>query len=115
MNRKAIFTRATQSTATGQPEPGDCHPLADNYEKSVAVTSDILCLSSMKINTQCNARTGRDYCCVGPKRTEKRKKRRRKMWVHAIICDGRDKGIFWTIFEDLRRNEANCFRMSVDS
>jgi hypothetical protein len=45
------------------------------------------------MNTQCNTRTGRDYCCVGPKRTEK-KKERRKMWMHPIICDRQNKGLF---------------------
>jgi hypothetical protein len=56
-----------QRRAAGLP----CH---DEYEKSVAVTSDILC-SSLKMNAQYNARTGRDYSYVGPKRTEKEKKK----------------------------------------
>jgi hypothetical protein len=46
------------------------------------------------------------------------KKKIRKMWVHPIIGDRRNKGLFWTIFEDLRRDEAkffNYFRMSVAS
>jgi len=39
------------------------------------------------------------------------------MWAHPVICDERNIGLFWTIFEDLRRDEAkfNCFRMYVDS
>jgi len=37
------------------------------------VTSDILASSSLKMNAQYNARTGRYYCCVGPKETEKEK------------------------------------------
>jgi hypothetical protein len=43
---------------------------------------------------------------VGPKTTEKEKKKRGKMWVHPIISDKGKKTLFWTIFEDLRRNEA---------
>ena len=44
-------------------------------------------------------------------------KRKSKMWAHAIICARRNKGLFWTIFEDLRTDKAkyfNYFRMSVD-
>jgi hypothetical protein len=59
-------------------------------------------LSTMKMNAQYTAASGRDYRCVRPKGTENR-----KMWVRLIICDGRDSGLFWTAFEDLRRDEAN--------
>ena len=36
---------------------------------------------------------------------------------HPVICDERNSGLFWIIFEDLRRDEAkfNCFRIYVDS
>jgi len=43
---------------------------------------------------------------------------RRKMWVHPIICDGRNIGLFWAIFENMRRDKAawwNYFRMCVGS
>ena len=93
-------------------------PCHDDCEISVAVTSEILSLSSLKMNAQYNAITGRDYCCVGPKRAEKEREIRRKMGVHTVICDRRNNGLFWTIFEDMRRDEAkflNYFRMSVDS
>jgi hypothetical protein len=46
------------------------------------------------------------------------KKGRRKMWVNSVICDRRNNWLLWTIFEDLRRDEAkflNCCRMSVVS
>jgi hypothetical protein len=45
------------------------------------------------------------------------KQKRIKMWMHPVICDGRDNGLFWTLFEDLKRDEAffNYFRMCVDS
>jgi hypothetical protein len=49
---------------------------------------------------------------------KKKEKRRRKMWVHDIICGRRNNGLFWTIFEDLRRDEAkflNYFMKSVNS
>jgi len=39
---------------------------------------------------------------VDPKRTEKEKLKRSRVWVHPIICDW----LFWTTFEDLRREEA---------
>jgi hypothetical protein len=66
------------------------------------------------MNAQYNARTGRDYCCVGPKGTEKEG----EMWMHSVICDRGDSGVFGTIFGDLRRDEAEFlkyFRMPVDS
>jgi hypothetical protein len=53
-------------------------PCPDDYEKTAVVTSDILSLSSLKKNAQYNLRTGRDYCYVGPKGTEKYKKRKKK-------------------------------------
>ena len=31
---------------------------------------------------------------------------RRKMWVHPVICDGRNIGLFWAIFENMRREKA---------
>jgi ribosomal protein L20 len=37
---------------------------------------------------------------------EKKKERFREMWVRPIICDRRNKGLFWTVLEDLRRDEA---------
>jgi hypothetical protein len=39
---------------------GDC-------KKQVAVMSERLSSSSIKLNARCSARSGRDYCCVGPK------------------------------------------------
>jgi hypothetical protein len=57
-------------------------PCPDDYEKTVAVTSGIMSLSSLKMNAQYNATPGRNDCCVGPKRSEKEKERRGKMWVH---------------------------------
>jgi hypothetical protein len=49
---------------------------------------------------------------------KKKKKRRRNVWVHPIICDTRNKGLLLTVFGDLRRDEAkffNYFRMCEDS
>jgi hypothetical protein len=43
---------------------------------------------------------------VGLKRTENEKEKRRRMWAHPVTCDKRNNGLFWTIFEDLRRDEA---------
>jgi hypothetical protein len=40
---------------------------------------------------------------------KKKKKRRRKMLLHLILCDGRNNGLLWTIFEDLGRDEAKYF------
>jgi len=73
-------------------------------------------LQSLTMNAQYSARTGRDYCCVGLKRTENEKETR-TMWAHPEICDERNNGLFWAIFKDLSRDEArfNCFRMYVDS
>jgi hypothetical protein len=48
---------------------------------------------------------------------KKKKKRRRKIWVHPVICDRRNKGLFWYICEDIKREEARLFtyfRMSVN-
>jgi len=42
---------------------------------------------------------------VGLKRTENEEEKRR-MWAHPVICDKRNNGLFWTIFEDLRRDGA---------
>jgi hypothetical protein len=47
----------------------------DDYEKSVAMTPDMLGFSSLKMNAPYSARSGRDYCCVGSKGTEKENKR----------------------------------------
>jgi hypothetical protein len=62
------------------------------------------------MNAQFGATVGRHYC-VGPKGSEREKYR------SAVVLERRNKGLFWTIFEDRRRDEAkllNCFRMSVD-
>jgi hypothetical protein len=40
---------------------------------------------------------------------KEKEERRRKSWVHHVICDGRKNGLFWTVFEDLRRDEAKFF------
>jgi hypothetical protein len=45
-------------------------PCPDDYEKSAVVTTDTLSLLSLKMNAQYDARTGRNYCCVGPNRSE---------------------------------------------
>jgi hypothetical protein len=31
---------------------------------------------------------------------------RRKMWVHPVICDGRNIGLFGAISENMRRDKA---------
>jgi hypothetical protein len=38
-----------------------------------------------------------------------RELRKKKMWPHPIICDTRNNGLFWIIFEDLRRDKAKFF------
>jgi hypothetical protein len=69
------------------------------------------------MNAQYCARTGRDYCCVVLKRNEKEKKKNTKKNVDSSynMCGRRNSGLFWTIFEDLRRDEGrfffNYFRM----
>jgi hypothetical protein len=57
------FTRAVQSTL--------CFTCPIGYEKSVAVTSDIPFLSSLKVNSQENNGTCRFYFCVDHEITEK--------------------------------------------
>jgi hypothetical protein len=55
---------------------------------------------------------------VWARRELEQKEKRTETWVHPIICDRRKNRLFWTIFEDLRRDEAkifNYFRMPVDS
>lgn len=71
----------------------------------IAVTSDILSLSSLKTNAEYSAR---HYCCVGPRRTEK-EKGGRKVWVHSVVCDRQNEMLFRTIFEDPRRGEVKFF------
>ena len=29
--------------------------------------------------------------------------------MHTVICDWGDSGVFWAVFEDLRRDEAKFF------
>ena len=53
-----------------------------------------LSLQSLKMNAQFSARNGRDYCCVGLKRTENEKEKKKRMWAHPVICDKRNKGYF---------------------
>jgi hypothetical protein len=36
------------------------------------------------------------------------------MWGHLIICDSRNHGLFWTIFEDLNRDETKFFFIIVE-
>jgi hypothetical protein len=55
---------------------GLSHP--DDYEESVAVTSDILSILSLKISAQYYGGTGRDCCCVGPMRTQREKENKKK-------------------------------------
>jgi hypothetical protein len=61
------------------------------------------------MNAQYNARTEASIAVWA--RIELKKKRRRKMWVHPIISDRQNKGLFWSIFEDLRRDEAKFFNV----
>ena len=42
-----------------------------------------------------------EIIAVWVRRDLKKTKNIRKMWVQPIICDRRDNGLFWTIFEDL--------------
>jgi hypothetical protein len=74
-------------------------PCPDDYVKFVAVTSDVLSLSSLKVHAEHNARTGRDYCCVRLKGT----------WGGG--------GGMWAHFGRSGREAKFCnyFRMSVDS
>ena len=39
----------------------------------------------------------------------------RKMGAQPVICDRRNSGLFWTIFEDLRREKAKFFKVVLDS
>jgi len=62
------------------------------------------------MNAQYCARTGRDYCCVVLKRTEKQKQNKKKNVDSSYnMCGRRNGGLFWTIFEDLRRDEGRFF------
>jgi hypothetical protein len=36
------------------------------------------------------------------------------MWVHLIICDWRNIGLFWTIFENMRRDKAKFFKIVLE-
>jgi hypothetical protein len=56
------------------------------------------------MKAQYNAETGRDYCSVGPKKTEREREKKKKNVGAPIMCDGPNNGLFWTIFEDLRRD-----------
>lgn len=38
-----------------------------------------------------------------------RELRKKRMWPHPVICDRRNNGLFWIIFEDLRRDKAKFF------
>ena len=64
----------------------------------------------LKMNAQDNARTGRDYCCVGSNR-----RRKEKCGGHRIICDRRNYGLFWTIFEDLKESRNEVFFFSSNT
>jgi hypothetical protein len=63
------------------------------------------------MNAQYYVRTGRDYCCVVLKRTEKQKEKKKKNVDSSYnMCGRRNGGLFWTIFEDLRRDEGGFFK-----
>ena len=74
-----------------------------------------LFLSSLKTKAWYSARTGRDCCCVGPKRTDKERKKNVRwpynMWQakQRFIL-----GYFWRS-EERRREVFNYFRISVES
>jgi hypothetical protein len=61
------------------------------------------------MNPQYYARTGRDCCCVVLKRTEKQKENKKNVDSSNNMCGRRNGGLFWTIFEDLRRDEGRFF------
>jgi len=62
------------------------------------------------MNAQFCARTGRDYCCVVLKRSEKEKENKMKNVDSSYnMCGRRNDGLFWTIFEDLRRDGGRFF------
>jgi hypothetical protein len=67
--------------------PAACPAFPSDYEKSAAVTSDILPLSSLQMNAHYGGRTGRDYCCVGPETCKRKRKKKRRMWVRYVMCD----------------------------
>lgn len=49
------------------------------------------------------------------KKMQKKEKRKKKMWVHPILLERKSYGIFYTLFEDLKKDETkffNFFRMS---
>jgi hypothetical protein len=59
-------------------------PCPDDYGISVVVTIDTLSLS-LKMNGQYDARTGTNYCCVGPNRGEMERETKKKKWVQPNI------------------------------
>jgi hypothetical protein len=56
------------------------------------------------MNAQYNARTGSIIAVWA-----QRELRKKKMLPRPIICDTRNNGLFWIIFEDLRRDKAKFF------
>jgi len=81
--------------------------------KSSALASHIISLSSLEINVRYDAGTCCDYCCVGTKRTEEENGKGEKNGGGAqpVICETRNSGLFWTIFEDMRRDKAKFLRL----
>jgi len=46
---------------------------------------------------------------------QQKEKRKKKMWVHAILLERKSYGIFYTLYEDLKEDETkffNLFRIS---
>jgi hypothetical protein len=49
------------------------------------------------------------------KKMQQKEKRKKKMWVHSILSERKTYGVFYTLFEDLKKDEMkffNFFRMS---
>jgi len=57
----------------------------DDYEKSAAVTSDIVFLSSLKLNAHYSGRTGWDSAAVDPKRPEKEKEGKKNVGAPCSV------------------------------
>ena len=100
---KTLLTWATASTATCRPETDGWPPMPRRQRevcrRDVRHTSLIISENERS----------RDCCCIGWKKTERRRNKRTEKCGGHRICDRRNYGFFSTIFEDLRRDETKFF------
>jgi hypothetical protein len=74
----------------------------------------------MKMNAENSARTGGDYCCVGSKRSERRKEQKRNLgWGSALLyVTGESTGCFGQFLKIRGETKQSFFSLSsmrVDS